>query len=111
MAAAAGRRTANPLTLCVHTLSHTKKTPSLVPPPLLGKLLSALQRRFGLSPSAEVSMEADPGTFDAPRLAAYAALGVNRFSVGVQSFDEVGVGVCQGGALSVHEREATRRPR
>jgi oxygen-independent coproporphyrinogen-3 oxidase len=66
-----------------------------VPPALLAKLLAALKRRFGLARGGgiEISMEADPGTFDAERLRAYAALGVDRFSVGVQSFDEVKVKV------------------
>ena len=38
---------------------------------------------------AEVSMEADPGTFDSTRLSEYQSLGVNRFSIGVQAFQEV----------------------
>ena len=62
-------------------------TPSLVPPPLLGRLLDALRTRFGIAPDAEVSMEMDPGTFDAATLEAYLALGVNRVSLGVQSFE------------------------
>ncbi len=36
-------------------------TPSLLPPPQLGRILQALQRTFGLAPGAEVSMEMDPG--------------------------------------------------
>lgn len=39
---------------------------------------------------AEISMEADPGTFDRQKLVDYASLGVNRFSIGVQAFQEVG---------------------
>lgn len=64
-------------------------TPSLVPPPLLARVLAALRGRFGIAGDAEVTLEADPGTFDLHRLRAYQAAGVTRFSVGVQSFDEV----------------------
>lgn len=64
-------------------------TPSLIPPPQLAHLLEALRSHFGIALDAEISMEADPGTFDAARLRAYMALGVTRFSMGVQAFDEV----------------------
>ena len=64
-------------------------TPSLIPPPLLARIISALEGNFGIAAGAEVSMEADPGTFDAPRLQAYMSEGVTRFSMGVQAFDEV----------------------
>ena len=48
------------------------------------------QRQFGLAVGAEVTLEADPGTFDAARLRQYLDLGVTRFSMGVQAFqDEV----------------------
>lgn len=65
------------------------QTPSLLPPSLLAEILRELSGRFGLRDDAEVSLEADPGTFDAARLAQYRELGVNRLSVGVQSFNEV----------------------
>lgn len=48
----------------------------------------------------QVSIEADPGTFDAARLREYMDLGINRVSMGVQSFDEVCVLRCV--ASSVH---------
>jgi len=63
-------------------------TPSLVPPADVGRIVGELKDRFGLADGAEVSLEADPGTFDAAKLAAYMAAGVNRFSIGVQSFDD-----------------------
>ncbi|GBF94884.1 coproporphyrinogen III oxidase [Raphidocelis subcapitata] len=62
-------------------------TPSLVPPPLLGRVLDALSARFGLAAGAEVTIEADPGTFDPERLREYRAMGFNRLSIGVQSFE------------------------
>lgn len=63
-------------------------TPSLIPPQLLSRILQALDKQYSISSQAEISMEADPGTFDTQRLKAYMQLGVNRFSVGVQSFQE-----------------------
>jgi len=65
-------------------------TPSLVPPALIERILRALDERFGLYRGAggtEVTMECDPGTFDRKRLQEYVGLGVNRVSVGVQTFD------------------------
>jgi coproporphyrinogen III oxidase-like Fe-S oxidoreductase len=64
-------------------------TPSLVPPNQLERIISLLSCRFGLEPSAEISMEADPGTFDVQRLRDYMNLGVSRFSVGIQAFQQV----------------------
>jgi putative oxygen-independent coproporphyrinogen III oxidase len=63
-------------------------TPSLLSPPQVGELLVALRRRYGLAPGAEISLELDPASFDGPRLAGYLALGVNRVSLGGQSFDD-----------------------
>ncbi|EEH59348.1 uncharacterized protein MICPUCDRAFT_14012 [Micromonas pusilla CCMP1545] len=63
-------------------------TPSLLPPALLRRVLDALRARFGIDADAEISMEMDPGTFDAAKLRSYAELGVNRVSLGVQSFDD-----------------------
>lgn len=37
-------------------------TPSLIPPPLLGEILAAVDQQFGIAAGAEISMEADPGT-------------------------------------------------
>ncbi len=63
-------------------------TPSLLSPSQLSDLLTSLDRRFGISKSAEISMEIDPGTFDLNKLQGYVNAGVNRFSLGVQSFDD-----------------------
>ena len=63
-------------------------TPSLLTPPQLAALLSALSCRFGLAPGAEISLELDPASFDQDRLAGYLQAGVNRVSLGGQSFDD-----------------------
>lgn len=80
-------------------------TPSLVPPDLLARVLAALDHRFGVHPDAEISMEMDPGTFDGDKLDAYVALGVNRVSLGVQSFD-ADVLASAGRAHTVEESRA-----
>ena len=63
-------------------------TPTLVPPNLLQQILSVLDAKYGIAKDAEISMESDPGTFDANRLLDYMSLGVNRFSMGVQCFQQ-----------------------
>ncbi len=63
-------------------------TPSMLTPAQLGQLLAALRARFGLAPGAELSLEMDPASFDQDRLAGYLAAGVNRVSLGGQSFDD-----------------------
>lgn len=63
-------------------------TPSLVPPRLVSSILEVLRLKFGLSSNAEISMEMDPGTFDAKKIEELIGLGVNRVSLGVQAFQE-----------------------
>ncbi|KAJ9567798.1 hypothetical protein OSB04_003764 [Centaurea solstitialis] len=80
-------------------------TPSLVPPRLVAKVLDTLRSKFGLCLDAEVSMEMDPGTFDAKKLGELMGLGVNRVSLGVQAFQEELLKVCgrAHGVEEVHE--------
>ncbi|KAF4395057.1 hypothetical protein G4B88_017927 [Cannabis sativa] len=63
-------------------------TPSLVPPRLVSSVLETLRLQFGLSSDVEMSMEMDPGTFDAVKLKQLMELGVNRVSLGVQAFQD-----------------------
>jgi len=69
-------------------------TPSLVSVAQLERLLRALDRQFGLAATAEISMEIDPGTFDLAQLQGYRSLGVNRFSLGVQAFQDDLLAAC-----------------
>ena len=62
-------------------------TPSLWDPAQVGRLVSAVRAATGLPPAAEVTLEANPESSDPGRLAAFRDAGVNRFSIGVQSFD------------------------
>lgn len=80
-------------------------TPSLFEPAAIDRLLSELRARLPLLGGAEITLEANPGTLDTARLAGFAAAGVNRLSLGVQSFDD--------GALKalgrIHDAAAARR--
>ena len=63
-------------------------TPSLMPPGTAGAVLDAIAGHFGLSADAEIALEANPSSVEAARFADFRAAGVNRVSLGVQSFDE-----------------------
>jgi len=62
-------------------------TPSLLPPNEVARLLAFIRSTFNVSPDAEVTLEANPGSTDEPRIAAWLEGGVNRLSLGVQGFD------------------------
>ncbi|KAG0590798.1 hypothetical protein KC19_1G127500 [Ceratodon purpureus] len=61
-------------------------TPSLLPPPLLLRIIETLREHFGIEAGAEISMEMDPGTFDVHSLRQLMDGGLSRVSMGVQSF-------------------------
>lgn len=63
-------------------------TPSLAPPAFIGRVLEALWRRRTLADGAEVTLEANPGTVDVRRAAAWRAAGVTRLSLGVQAVQD-----------------------
>ena len=63
-------------------------TPSLMSAQGLDRLLSDIRALLPLAPDCEVTLEANPGTVEAERFASYRASGVNRLSIGVQSFDD-----------------------
>lgn len=62
-------------------------TPSVISAESIGTILDAADSVSGLSGGAEITLEANPGTVDSGRFAGYRSLGVNRLSIGVQSFD------------------------
>jgi oxygen-independent coproporphyrinogen-3 oxidase len=70
----------------VHTVFIGGGTPSLLDPAAVDALLAGIRARLPLTPGAEVTLEANPGTFERQRFAGYYAAGVNRLSLGVQSF-------------------------
>ncbi|WP_267384323.1 radical SAM family heme chaperone HemW [Cyanobacterium sp. uoEpiScrs1] len=63
-------------------------TPSLLPPFCLEKILTILDKYLGIIPDAEISLEIDPGTFSLKQLQNYQSAGVNRVSLGCQSFQD-----------------------
>jgi oxygen-independent coproporphyrinogen-3 oxidase len=64
-------------------------TPSLLEPIEVRRIIEACRRSFAVSPDAEVTLEANPETVTAERIAGFRAAGINRLSFGVQSFREV----------------------
>jgi len=63
-------------------------TPSLFSPESIGRLLEDVRARLPLEPGCEITLEANPGTFERERFRAFRAAGVTRLSIGVQSFDD-----------------------
>ena len=63
-------------------------TPSLMSPAALETMLNAAAARLTLSPAVEITLEANPGAADSGRFTAYRQLGINRLSIGAQSFDD-----------------------
>jgi oxygen-independent coproporphyrinogen-3 oxidase len=72
----------------VHSVFIGGGTPSLFKPSSIDHLLTAIRTRIPVNAEAEITMEANPGTFEAERFAGYREAGVNRLSIGVQSFDD-----------------------
>lgn len=82
---AAGRARQRPE---VQTIFLGGGTPTVLAPELLGLILDACHRAFAVVLDAEITSEANPGTVDAEKFAHLRELGVNRLSLGVQSFDD-----------------------
>ncbi len=62
-------------------------TPSLFSAASIDRLLQGVRQRIELVPDAEITLEANPGTFERERFEGYRAAGINRLSIGVQSFN------------------------
>jgi oxygen-independent coproporphyrinogen-3 oxidase len=71
----------------VRTIFMGGGTPSLFTPESIDALLSGIRARIPLAADAEITLEANPGASDAEKFAGYRAAGVNRLSIGIQSFD------------------------
>jgi oxygen-independent coproporphyrinogen-3 oxidase len=63
-------------------------TPSLFSPEALDRLLQGVRQRLPLRPDTEITLEANPGTFEQAKFREFRALGINRLSIGIQSFDD-----------------------
>ena len=71
----------------IHTVFIGGGTPSLMSAAGLDRLMSDLRTLLPLELDAEITMEANPGTFEAERFKSYRASGINRLSIGIQSFN------------------------
>lgn len=72
----------------IQTIYFGGGTPSLMSAEGFTSLLDGIRARVSVAPDAEISMEANPGTADEEKFEAYADAGVNRLSLGIQSFDD-----------------------
>lgn len=63
-------------------------TPSLLEPQLISRVFEELKSVFSVEDGAEITLEANPGTLDSGKLEAYREMGINRLSIGVQSFSD-----------------------
>ncbi len=72
----------------VDTIFFGGGTPSLFPPEETGRVLRLIHELFEVSPGCEITIEANPGAAEAERFGALGEAGVNRISVGVQTFDD-----------------------
>ncbi len=75
-------------TASLNTVFFGGGTPSLLPVSELEKILATLDHSFSIAKDAEISIEIDPQTFDLEQLKAYQQLGINRYSLGVQAFQD-----------------------
>ena len=72
----------------VHSIFIGGGTPSLFSPQAIDRLLADISARLRLAPDCEITLEANPGTFERDRFRAFRGAGVTRLSVGVQSFND-----------------------
>ena len=63
-------------------------TPSLFSPDSINRLLRGIEQLVTLNDNLEITLEANPGTFESQKFAEFRALGINRLSIGIQSFDD-----------------------
>lgn len=63
-------------------------TPSILPADQIGRMMAKVRDIFAVCEDAEITIETNPGTLTVAKLAAYRAAGINRLSMGVQSFDD-----------------------
>ena len=87
-------------------------TPSLLSPDFYHRLLSALRERLPFARDIEITLEANPGTVEQDRFTGFRQAGINRLSLGVQSFNDThlrALGRIHGGAEAIRAAEQARR--
>jgi oxygen-independent coproporphyrinogen-3 oxidase len=86
-------------------------TPSLFSASAIGHIIRSLRAHLPFAPDAEITLEANPGTFEQGRFAGYREAGVNRLSLGIQSFNDhhlKALGRIHGGSEARHAVRAAR---
>lgn len=76
------------ITRPIHSIFIGGGTPSLFSPESLNRLLRGIEQQVTLKDNLEITLEANPSTFESHKFAEYRALGINRLSIGVQTFNE-----------------------
>lgn len=94
-----------PLTGALDSIYFGGGTPSLLQATQLGRLLEGIAARTGISNLAEITLEANPGTVDQTSLTAFRDTGINRISLGIQSFNDLFL-ECLG---RIHSTEQSRQ--
>lgn len=72
----------------VHSIFIGGGTPSLFEPEAIDRLIAGIRARLQLAPLCEITLEANPGTFERERFSAFRGAGITRLSIGVQSFED-----------------------
>jgi len=72
----------------IHSIFFGGGTPSMLSPDAIDKLLSGVRQRIPIIADAEITLEANPGTVDNERFQGFYQAGINRLSIGIQSFDD-----------------------
>ncbi|MCG8380662.1 MAG: radical SAM family heme chaperone HemW [Gammaproteobacteria bacterium] len=96
----------------IHSIFIGGGTPSLFSAHAIADLLSGIQARCKLKSDVEITLEANPGTFEQARFSDYRALGINRLSIGIQSFNSDALkqlGRVHDGHDAIHAAEIAHR--
>lgn len=72
----------------IHSIFMGGGTPSLFSPEAIYSLLNAIQTRIDFKPNIEITLEANPGTFEQDKFSGFRQAGINRLSIGIQSFQK-----------------------
>jgi oxygen-independent coproporphyrinogen-3 oxidase len=82
------RMRATPSMQQVNTIYFGGGTPSIIDPEKISELIATIRSRFTVDPEAEITLEANPDDINMKNALAWKAMGINRFSIGIQSFSE-----------------------
>ena len=72
----------------IHSIFFGGGTPSLFSAQAIGDILEGVAKQIEFTPDCEITLEANPGTFESEKFIGFKAAGVNRLSIGIQSFNE-----------------------